>query len=466
MSIQVDDEVGDTQLHRQASALSVPKCCEGEEYSPTLPQMSLNEEPGDDCNGAMRGGYGESSSARHQRFFGDAYSNLAQDFDWLYSRLLHNTLAASGTAPPSACTKAWVSLAGILQLRSAYLERQVEDLKWHVDVLGAVESDLQGIKDECGATMLELNELKRIMARDKERMRKIYSGRRQEREATSKPKRNPGKGKEIAVDTAREDVKDLSTTLFYFYPASSTIVVPGLPARILTFPRGTNLPGIHDFLIYEYENKKECDAFVTIVRKIMDARAKMGLQLPESLLDEVVVISVPDEIEGEAEADESINIAAWRTLVGDDGYVQFLDRDLPFRPKPTLEIDKEGHDRVEPATDNPELSAFLSSPGFSDDDAAAELSDSICSCTLCAAEHDPCVLANPYRRPVVSVRGGADDYEDDYDDYINNEYLDDYGDYDDDDWAWVEARAEFGYDSDDESVVHEDEAEDPWDDGW
>ena len=61
-------------------------------------------------------------------------------------------------------------------------------------------------------------------------------------------------------------------------------------------------------------------------------------------------------------------------------------------------------------------------------------------------------------KPLVSVRGGADD--DDYDDYYDDDeyyddgYYDEEGDYDSGDSDY------------DEKVTHEDEAQDPYDDGW
>ncbi|KAH7384098.1 hypothetical protein DE146DRAFT_215130 [Phaeosphaeria sp. MPI-PUGE-AT-0046c] len=454
-STEASSSLRANQINR-ISDLSTWECCGGE----------------DTCqNSSMRGGNDESSHARHV-----AYSKLARGFNHLYSRLLHNTLAAGGTAPPSTCTKAWVSLAGILQRRNAYLEHRLEEckemhgsaveyLKWYMDVLGELESGSEVLKDEYSATAMETEELRSDIVKGKGRKKRMKEQvpRKQREKKTGKSRRGPIRSKEVAVDTAAKDEGDgdLSTTSFYFYPWSSTIVVPGLPSQILKFPRGTSLPDIHDFLNSEYK-AKEPDACVAIVRKIMDARAKMGIQLPELLLNESVVISVPEVRDGEVQIDDTVEIAAWRTTEGEDKYAGSVDRELPYRPTSILKVEKGFHHRLEQTIDIPELSAFMNSQHFPDDDEApAEFSDSICSCTLCASEHDPDIPVSQSRRRFVSVRGGADD-DDDYDDYHDDDEY--YDDHDDENWAWAAARAEADYDLDDESVVHEDEARDPYDD--
>jgi hypothetical protein len=89
---------------------------------PETPSALQREEP------SMRGG-GGGKDLHTDPVHSEAYIGLAEEFDCLYHQLVLNTLRSCGDGPTSVCTKAWMSVAKILQLRNKYLKRQLEELK-------------------------------------------------------------------------------------------------------------------------------------------------------------------------------------------------------------------------------------------------------------------------------------------------------------------------------------------------
>jgi hypothetical protein len=156
-----------------------------------------------------------------------------------------------------------------------------------------------------------------------------------------------------------------------------------------------------------------------------------GSNLSESLLDEAALISVPDT----PATDDSVQIAAWETV--DNEYVEFIPRQEETVPaaRPVVArtssadaVATRSHELAHP------INAFESFQGDS-------TTPSVCSCKSCAAELAP--DGHKHAPPTVSIRGGGDENEWDY--------------YDDEDPE--------PYDEDDyeEDIVHEDDANDPWD---
>jgi hypothetical protein len=225
---------------------------------------------------------------------------------------------------------------------------------------------------------------------------------------------------------------------FYFYPPRSAIVLPGSPAQILQFPKGTKLEDVRKILNHQHYNDLEIDTCVARVRDIIEIRDRMGIDLPESLLDDVVLVGIPESHRARTMADNTVRIAAWETFDSDD-YVEFVPRAqdnkrvTPVRTMPQRSKD----DRFL------QLAHIINSFDYRPDTANEELADSVCSCNLCAADamFDS---ATDMRDPsMVSVRGGGDPHEDD--------------DNEDDNYGYDAP------DSDDENEVnHEDEANDPW----
>lgn len=381
----------------------------------------------------------------------EAFENMMQKYERIYSRF-----------------------PGRLQARNAHLERQLEeyeeihesaedDMEWYREVLKLLEAEIRELRGEVRA----LTEQNRRLRRKLERKEVIEAEGVQRVERIEEPaSTSKGKGKEVAKATEKEDEEEvLEKRFFYFYPSTSTIVLPGLPARILRFPRRVDLPGIHDYLDHQYKIKNECDEAATIVRKIMDANVSLGIQLPDNLRDQAVVISLPEDHD-DVEVHTGAKIAAWRTVEDSDGYIEIVpwkyeEKKMPLRQKTTTpKVDDNPHDQAQQTIDIPipDLASFLPPNISTTLFPPSSPPGSICSCALCAAEYDPNVLVRTHMKPLVSVRGGADD--DDYDDYYDDDeyyddgYYDEEGDYDSGDSDY------------DEEVTHEDEAQDPYDDGW
>jgi hypothetical protein len=127
---------------------------------------------------SMRGG-GVGETFRPIPVPSESYIGLTEDFDGFYDQLVHNTLTACGQNAQMACTETWVSVAGILQMRNRYLERQleelkelhvsvVEDLKWNMEMLARLEDKLDTAEEEKAHALVELGLLKRSMQKEEE----------------------------------------------------------------------------------------------------------------------------------------------------------------------------------------------------------------------------------------------------------------------------------------------------------
>jgi len=389
----------------------------------------------------------------------DTYADLAEEFDRIYDQLVRNMLEACRKERPSACIMAWISVAGILRMRNTYLERQledfkemhdsiVEDLKWNMNSLARLEENLDTAEEGKTDALMELGLLKKSMERKDERGQ--YKGKETEAERPANPTPNQGASriskvpvspavKESAMASSVKLSADRTLVMyFYFYPLRSVIVLPGGPARILQFPQGTKLHDVREILAHQHDNGLETDTCAARVREIIEIRDRMGIDLPESLLDDVVLVGIPESHLAHSMSDNTVRIAAWETLDSDD-YVEFVPRAqdnrrlTPVRSMPQRTKD----DRFI------QLAHIINSFDYRPGTGNEELADSVCSCSLCAADavfDSTTEMKSPL---VVSVRGGGDPYDDDDDD-------------DDDD----------GYDSpdsdDEDEVDHEDEANDPW----
>ncbi|KAH5061771.1 hypothetical protein HBI73_205270 [Parastagonospora nodorum] len=387
----------------------------------------------------------------------ESYTRLAEEFDSIYDQLVRNTLETCGKEQTSACTMAWISVAGILRMRNTYLERQfedlkemynsvVEDLRWNINMLTSLEDELDTAEEEKADALMELGFLNKSMEKREEKDQ--YKGKEREVQRPANPTPNKGASRDSHV-LFSPAVKELQTTssekmtadrtlamYFYFYPLRSVIVLPGSSAQILQFPQGTKLQDVRKILNHQHDNDLEIDTCAARVRDIIEIRDRMGIDLPESLLDDVVLVGIPESHQAHTMADNAVRIAAWETFDSDD-YVEFV---------PRAQDDK----RVTPVRTMPQhskddrfiqLAHIINSFDYRPDTANEELADSVCSCNLCAADamfDNATDMRNP---PMVSVRGGGDPHDDD----------------DDDDYGYYAP-----YLDDEDEVDHEDEANDPW----
>jgi hypothetical protein len=373
---------------------------------------------------ALRGGGCRSSS--------HSYNSLATEFDRVHTQLLQNACPS----PPTAYTQACISVAGILQLRNAHLERQLseyhemyasamQDLQWNVDMCAKLEERLEGVEEEKCRVAIELGFLKRRFAKQDTKETHVDS------DGEGKKSEMPRESTDTSCKATEMPVSNPDPKLFIFYPSRSLIVLPSLPALILQFPKGTNLRQIQDLL----NRKQELSPCEIMVRKIMIARDAMGIALPESLLDEAVRIGVP---EGNEKVDNSVEIATWETVEDyGDGYVKFRPRSAERKeaqPPGTSDVDGRSLDFGE----------VFGDWEWSDDGGEET---SVCSCMLCAEGLTLGLgnTANMYRPPVISVRGGGGDSE-----YNGSEEC-------------CVCRCACDSDSGDaDEVEHEDEARNPW----
>jgi hypothetical protein len=348
-----------------------------------------------------------------------SYTSLATELDRIYSQLLSNTSHQLS----SERTQAWSSVAGILQLRNAYLETQLaeyeemyasalQDIKWNVDMCARLEDRLEAYEEEERAEV-ERECLKRTMKQGKQ---EEDDEKDQKEDANNSPlsshTSNPGK----------EAVENHVHPFFIFYPSRSLILIPGLPAQTLRFATGTTLQQIHDLLTQSHNNNNddflEISPTALIVRDILAARESMGIMLPDSLRDEVVCIRVPERCAG---IDGDVRIAAWET-VKEEG------------DEEDVVIEEDAGD------DNwgSHCEQYFNDCEWSGEGSIEEEGMSVCSCTACAEE-----MEAGNKGPVgISVCKEGKDHEDDRSD---------------------EECCGCNSDSDDaKEVQHDDEARTPW----
>jgi hypothetical protein len=451
-------------LHEQIECSFAP---EGRSETWIVADQSLAPEPQASLRlrkPTMRGG-GGGEDLRHVQVHSEAYVGLVEEFDRLYDQLMLTTLQSCENGPKSICTKAWVSVAKILQLRNRYLERQleelneihgsvVEDVRWNMEMVTTLEDKLQTVEEEKADAFEELGFLRKLMeqkeekspGKGKEPMRPANPTPDQERLSQSPVEDKSTTSKRSPTSRARTKPNSILTTCFYFYNLRSVIIVPGSPAQILQFARGTTLKDVQTMLNTQHKRGMQTDQCAASVHRIMDIREQMGIELPESLLDEAVMIGMPETSQAHTTTDDTIKIAAWETVDNQD-YVEFVPRTrddtrVSSKPRTAAVSMKDDHFF--------QMADIVNSFEYNSVTANEDLSDSICSCNLCASD----VLLNKttrtYQPPIVSVRGGGDEWDDD--DYDDDDYDEDggygYGVYDSDD--------------DDDEVDHEDEANDPW----
>jgi hypothetical protein len=446
VTVEVDEDTGDTQLHPSRSYELMPGCNNRGEYSPKLPQMSLNEgspqvDGTQDLNStaedqeqarlpldtsllrseehqgvpSVRGGGEHCFDSNHHRF--DEYQSLAQDFDNIYSQLLQNTFSVYGQAP-STCTQAWMSAADILLLRNRYLEQQfeqfkemydsiVEDLRWNMDALSRLEDEAEVLKEEKANAFMELGFLKRRMEKDKH---KEHRSEDVERQLTPfNPCQRQGLDDYFPSGAGLHELPALpgldththegSSSSFYFYPSRSLIVVPGSPAQILKFERGVTLHDIREMVNAQHKSGTKSEPGVSLIRDILNIRDQMGIELPEPLADEAVMISVPQPRQQTENIEHAIKVAAWESM-DDDEHVDFIPRKRNIKQDAHHSgVVLPHNERLLPDNSLRAQNAFDSFQ-FSDN---GELEEPLCSCTPCT---NPLYTAmNPYA-PIPGNAGG------------------------------------------------------------
>jgi hypothetical protein len=390
--------------------------CGGHGENIIVPDKTIpsNEEPTSQAH--MRGGNGTVESFHNDDF--------AEDLDSICDHLAQT---ASDEAM-SSCTQAWINFAGTLQMQNIHLERQIEeykdmyasvvaDLKWNMERLAELEDEIEDVREERVDALVELAFLKRKQ-KEKETKRQ-GEGEGKENIQRSKDDDKPVNHESSlllpkeSLEASQLQSRQEPATSFYFYPARSVIILPGNPAQILQFPRGTSLHEIREMLNRQHKNNIEMDSCASKIRDIMSIREAMGIQLPNSLLNEAVLISLPNV----HTTNPSTKIAAWQTV--DKESTEFINQPHVTHTSITTPPNPVANPITSP---NPPTSP--------------------CPCTLCTPKF------KPHAPPIVSIRGGGDEDVEDYD----------FDDYEIDDVP---------YDSDDEEedVEHEDEAREPWE-GW
>ncbi|KAF1921576.1 hypothetical protein BDU57DRAFT_592343 [Ampelomyces quisqualis] len=327
--VNVDGEIGGEALRQCECETGASETSKRRMGARQSPQIALDRQ-GKVRRASVRGGSGGAGA-------------YALDTDDEYDRLIQDTVDACtpGSTPP--CTE-MLPTSRALQLRNKYLERQLEeasemydsavqDLSWNMDMLRVVEEEVEELREEKDAALREVEGLKKILYREKERSEEC-----QEAHVDQRP------CDESSCHPCKPSVaapSGVHPTSFNFYPSRSVIIVPGAPAQILQFPPATTLHDIKDSLDYASWSGADIDDCGLAIKNIMNARSKIGIELPYPLSDEVVVIGMPPRQLGEGGdkkkslsrsageahgvkekgADKSVKIAAWET-VDKDGYVE------------------------------------------------------------------------------------------------------------------------------------------------
>jgi cell division protein FtsB len=483
VTVEVDEETGDAQLHPSRSYEVMPGYKDSGEYSPKLPQMSLDNEPlqsdriqvlnttaGDEEQArypfntsprtsgehqgvpSVRGGYEHRFDSIPHRF--DEYHSLVQDFDNIYSQLLQNTFSVCGRAPPT-CTQAWMSAADVLLLRNRYLEQQfeqfretydstVEDLRWNMNALSKLEDEAEVLREEKANALMELGFLKRRL--EKEEHKEQRTGDVKRGITPMDPCQHQELDGYFPNSSALHELPDLpgldahthegSSKSFYFYPSRSLIVVPGSPAQILQFERGVTLHDIREIVDARHRSGARSGLCASLMKEIMDIRDRMGIGLPEPLADEAVLISVPEPRQQTEDVEHAVKVAAWESM-NDDEHVDFIPRRQ--EAKQDAQQPAVVFPRSEGTLDNNTSRAgnVFDSFQFSDN---GEVEESLCSCPLCTNSLHTTAI-NPYA-PIPSVRCGPGDESHPEHDYLRADCRADEEDYGE--------------------TNHEDEAATPW----
>jgi hypothetical protein len=365
---------------------------------------------------SVRGGGEHCFESIHHRF--DEYHSLAQDFENIYSQLLQNTFSVCGQAP-STCTQAWMSTADILLLRNRYLEQQFEqfgemydstfeDLRWNMDALSRLEDEAEVLREEKASTLMELGFLKRRL--EKEEHKEQRTGDVKRGITPMDPCQHQELDGYLPDDSALHELPDLprlaahthggSSGSFYFYPSRSLIIVPGSPAQILQFERGVTLRDIREMVDTQHKSGARIEPCASLIKEIMDIRDRMGIELPEPLADEAVLISVPEPREQIEDIEHAVKVAAWDSM-DDDEHVDFI----PRRRDAKQDAHQSGVvlPRSEGMSNDNSFRAgnALDPFQFSDN---GEVEESLCSCPLCTNSLHTTAI-NPYAS-TPSVGGG------------------------------------------------------------
>jgi hypothetical protein len=355
-------------------------------------------------------------------------ASFAEEIDALYDCLAQGYDDYTQVPPRE---ETWVLIVNKLQKRIRHLDKQLveykdmydsamEDVEWNVKRLAESEEAKANALVELGFAKKEIRDTKKEIRDTNKEIRD-----------TNKEIRDTKKDNKLVSMPLSTSQLQPSATCFYFYPSRSVVVIPGSPAQALQFPRGSNLYNVHEMLNRQHKKGGKLNPAASVVLEIMNSRHKLGIQLPETLLDEAVLISVPET----PATDNSVQIAAWETV--DNEYIEFIPRQEETVPVTRPVVARTSSADVV-ATRSHELAHLINAfDSFQGD----STTPSVCSCKSCAAELAP--DGHKHAPPTVSIRGGGDENEWDY--------------YDDEDPE--------PYDEDDyeEDIVHEDDANDPWD---
>lgn len=280
--------------------------------------------------------------------------NIADDFERVYDDLLQKNAETCGTLTPSPCTEAWMKLASLLQMRNSYLEHQMremqemnesltEDVHWHLNALNALEEQLREAQIERAIALAEVLDLKIQSACSTKRHESLdavsndgdsmYTDMASSGSDTPSTRLNSGRVNDdsdtVCANTSRSSSNHIimppSTALhpaarpqptgFFFYPTHSAITLPTTRSRSFHWPPGTTLYQIRNMLILRHEHTIQENPHLAQILEIMDQRAILGVQLPESMRDEMLWIGVPD-VHGARAVDggDSVESEAWASF--------------------------------------------------------------------------------------------------------------------------------------------------------
>ncbi|KAI8931914.1 hypothetical protein NX059_010816 [Plenodomus lindquistii] len=348
--------------------------------------------------------------------------NLSQDFANAYTNLLHRTTSSSPHHPPSDCTHAWINLATVLQLRNAFLERELKEYK---EICDSLMSD---VRWQMG-TQVELEELCEEMEKERDVLLEEVgvlrrglrggdvSSKRVPRSATTDvgttagttgtARSGPDVDGEIEITPSSTLAAEPSTshipfTSFTYHPQLSHITFPTTPPQIYHFPSAPTLPLIYAALEYRQKHIGEDDPYLVRVREILEIREAMGISLPKVFGEEAEVeIGIPDlfgeDWDGEEVVSREIEIAAWKSAEEGVGEMEECVRRLGLDDDDAdIEEEGSGSEYGDPVSDT------------------ATSGGGTCSFRCCCTEEERrghLDTLGSTKAPTIAIRGGGSEHD-------------------------------------------------------
>ncbi|KAF1938971.1 hypothetical protein EJ02DRAFT_514167 [Clathrospora elynae] len=413
--------------------------------------FGLSDSTRDQSAAHMRGGRGDSpepSNLEPIQRPSPEHRGFADDFNHIYQQLLHETVDTYCRTPPTECTYAWMRLATVLQTRNRYLERELEEFKemyysfvqdvhWQMGTQVELEEQLEAMRADKAVVTEELDSLKVRWAhllefvasqpnsplRDSVTSPGLWAMRggdeeSYDQESQPAPTQKRGRNRSLPFRPPRPSspsAAHVTATSFDFFPERSTIVFPGDPPHIYQFPSDTTLPQIREVLEFSLSKEDaEVEPYTLRILEIMKTREAVGVQLPDILREEKVVIKIPYVLPGNS-LDQDVKIAAWQDSDADvDGLETFI-REL------VLDTDTAKENSLKPSTSIREPDCYrgvgdlVNALNGTVGEEILELvgsnqySPAFCACDSCTNHEQEVYFKVSYLQipPLVSVRGGG-----------------------------------------------------------